>query len=139
MDADVLQKSAVTECIRFTFQAFDDKFLKSVPGEEGADNLPKFVLKTKRYTAAKNGGTRASAPVVTVACEQKNISRVRRFLQVLHDQYLMMGFNKFVSAKCNSDQCWDCLNQHINFLADKQYFYVVGTGLDDAHNNMILD
>jgi hypothetical protein len=51
----------------------------------------------------------------------------------------MMGFNEFVSAKCNSDQRWDCLNQHINFLADKLYFYVVGTGLDDAHNNMILD
>jgi hypothetical protein len=86
-----------------------------------------------------NGATRASAPVVTVACEQKNISRVRRFLQVLHDQYLMMGFNEFVSTKCNMDQRWECLNQHINFLADKLYFYVVGAGLDDAHNNMILD
>jgi hypothetical protein len=138
MDADVLQKSAVTESIRFAFQAFDNKFLKFASGEEGADNLPKFVLKTKRYTAVKNGATRASAPVVIVACEQKNISRVRRFLQVLHDQYLMMGFNEFVSTKCNTDQRWDCINQHINFLADKLYFYVVGAGLD-AHNNMILD
>jgi hypothetical protein len=139
MDADVLQKTAVTECIRFAFQGFDDKFLKFAPGEEGADNLPKFVLKTKRYTAVKNGATRASAPVVTVACEQKNISRLRRLLQVLHDRYLMMGFNEFVSTKCNSDQRWECLNHHINFLADKLYFYVVGAGLDDAHNNMILD
>jgi hypothetical protein len=139
MDADVLQKSAVTECINFAFQRFDDKFLKEAPGEEGADKIPKFVLKTKRYTAVKNGASRASAPVVTVACEQKNISRVRRFLQVLHDQYLMMGFNEFVSTKCNTDQRWECLNQHINFLADKMYFYVVGAGLDDAHNNMILD
>jgi hypothetical protein len=139
MDANVLQKSAVTEGIRFAFQDFDNKFLKFAPGEEGADNLPKFVLKTKRYTAVKNGATRASAPVVTVACEQKNISRLRRLLQVLHDRYLMMGFNEFVSTKCNPDQRWDCLNQHITFLADKLYFYVVGAGLDDAHNNMILD
>jgi hypothetical protein len=139
MDADVLQKSAVTECIRFAFQEFDVKFLKYASGEEGADLLPKFVLKTKRYTAVKNGATRASAPVVTVACEQKNISRVRRFLQVLHDQYLMMGFNEFVSTKCNPDQRWECVNQHINFLADKLYFYVVGAGLDDVHNNLILD
>jgi hypothetical protein len=139
MDADVLQKSAVTENIRFAFQEFDTKFLKHAPGEEGADPLPKFVLKTKRYTAVKNGATRASAPVVTVACEQKNISRVRRFLQVLHDQYLMMGFNEFVSTKCNSDQRWECVYQHIKFLADKLYFFVVGAGLDDAHNNMILD
>jgi hypothetical protein len=47
MDADVLQKSAVTECIRFAFQAFDAKFLKPADGEEGADELPKFVLKKK--------------------------------------------------------------------------------------------
>jgi hypothetical protein len=129
MDADVLQKSAVTEGIRFAFQGFNDKFLKFAPGEEGANNVPTFVLKTKRYTAVKNGGTQASAPVVTVACEQKNIARVRRFVQVLHDQYLMMGFNEFVSTKCNMDQRWDCLNQHITFLADKLYVYV----------NMILE
>jgi hypothetical protein len=71
MDADVLQKSAVTEGIKFAFQAFDNKFLKFAPGEEGADNLPKFVLKTKRYTAVMNGATRASAPVVIVASNKR--------------------------------------------------------------------
>jgi hypothetical protein len=138
-DADVLQRSAIAEGIRFAWQEFDAKFLKFAPGEEGSDNLPIFVLKTKRYSAVKNGFSRAAAPVVTVTCEQKNIARVRRFMQVLHDQYLMMGFNEFVSTKCNMDQRFDCLNQHINFLSDKLYFYVTGSGLDEANNNMILD
>jgi hypothetical protein len=61
MDADVLQQTAVTECIRFAFQGFGDKFLKFASGKEGANNLPKFVLKTKWYTSIKNGATRASA------------------------------------------------------------------------------
>jgi hypothetical protein len=138
-DADVLQRSAIAEGIRFAWQEFDAKFLKFAPGEEGSDNLPKFVLKTKRYSAIKNGFSRAAAPVVTVTCEQKNIARVRRFMQVLYDQYLMMGFNEFVSTKCNMDQRFNCLNQHINFLSEKLYFYVTGSGLDEANNNMILD
>jgi hypothetical protein len=86
-DADVLQRSAVAEGILLAWQDFDPKFLKYHPGEEGSDNLPKFVLKTKRYSAVKNGFSCAAAPVVTVTCEQRNIARVHRFMQVLHDQY----------------------------------------------------
>jgi hypothetical protein len=138
-DSDVIQKSNLTESIDEAISNFNADFLKHVASEEGADEFPKFALRTKRYTAKKNGNTRTSAPVITVSCEQKNIARVRRFFQALHDQYFYTGFNEFVSTKCNMDQRWDCLNQHIEFLADKLYFYVTGSGLDEAHNCAILD
>ena len=137
-DPDTLQTSALKDSIDQAFGRMSNKPIFNLGnGEEGADKHPVFVLRTKRYSSSKANHTRTTAPVIAVICEQKNLSRIRRLLEELHGENLKYGFNEFVSTKCNADQRWECLNQHITAVLSKQYFYVTGAGLDDVTN--ILD
>lgn len=137
-DPDTLQLSSVKETIERALGKMAGKKVYGLEeGEEGADICPSFTLRTKRYSSIKQGYTRTTAPVIAVICEQKNISRMQRLLQELRGDPLQHGFVEFISTKCNTEQRWDCLNNHISTVLSKQYFFVTGQGLDTATN--ILD